>query len=274
VLKRIITSLIAAPIAILVIWLGGVYLQVVAGFLILISMREFYRAFNSKWLPVHFVGFAFAIGYIVFVADFVEGNWFFPFFMLFVMIVFMFLVMFHKRNTALDCAVTVFGFFYICMLLSTVILVRNFEDLGVYVVWLIFFSAWGADTGAYFAGRFFGKRKLAPILSPKKTIEGAIGGVLTAAGISAVYGLVLIHNPLPVQFAEFENMLVWQLALIGAGGAVLSIFGDLAASAIKRHTDVKDFGNLLPGHGGILDRFDSVLFTAPSVYMLVILILM
>jgi len=269
--KRIITSAITAPIAILILWLGGYALQVVVAMLILIGMHELYRAFNKKIVPVHFVGYAFALVYIAFIQTFMEGNGFFLFFTAFILAVLTVMVLFHKKVNATDCAVTVFGFFYVCVLLSTVFLVRTIEstynpNLGVFMIWMIFFSAWGADTGAYFIGVNFGKHKLTS-LSAKKTIEGVIGGIGTAALISAIYGLVL------EQFTSLEGSLILPLALIGAAGAVLSVFGDLAASAVKRSTGIKDFGTLLPGHGGIMDRFDSVLFTAPAVFLLTSLIL-
>jgi len=265
--KRIITSAITAPIAVLILLLGGMVLQVVVAMLVLVGMYELYRAFNKKIVPVHFVGYGFALVYIAFIQTFVEGNGFFLFFTAFVLAVLAVMVLFHKKVSATDCAVTIFGFFYVCVLLSTVFLVRSIDELGVFMVWMIFFSAWGADTGAYFVGVNFGKRKLTS-LSAKKTVEGVIGGIVTAAAISAVYGFVL------ERFTGLEGSLVLPLAIIGAAGAVLSVFGDLAASAVKRGTGIKDFGTLLPGHGGIMDRFDSVLFTAPAVFLLTSLLLL
>ena len=134
---------------------------------------------------------------------------------------------------------------------------------GIYLVWLIFFSSWGCDTCAYCAGMLFGKHKLVPVLSPKKTIEGAVGGVVGAAllgyGFACVYGgkMIAVGNPRVA------------CALACAIAAVISQVGDLAASAIKRNHDIKDYGHLIPGHGGILDRFDSMLFTAPAIYFAV-----
>ena len=126
------------------------------------------------------------------------------------------------------------------------------------VYFLIFICSWGCDTCAYAVGILFGKHKMAPVLSPKKSVEGGIGGIVGAALLGAAYGLVF-H-------------LDWQgcVILCAAGGAVSQI-GDLAASAIKRNHDIKDYGHLIPGHGGILDRFDSVIFTAPIIYVLTLL---
>jgi len=268
-LKRVITGLITAPLAVLFIWLGGIFMQVAVTLVILTGMYELYSAFSKKWMTIHFEGYAFALIYMAFIQTlfsqlFFEGNGFMFLTMVFILAVLVALVLMHKKTDVRDCVITVFGFFYVCVLLSTTFLLRGIDELGIFLIWLVFISAWGADTGAYFTGVMFGKHKLT-VLSPKKTVEGAIGGIVTATIISALFGLALSR------FSSLEMPLVLPLALIGAGGAVLSIFGDLAASAIKRGTGIKDYGNIFPGHGGILDRFDSVIFTAPSVYLLTVL---
>ena len=145
-----------------------------------------------------------------------------------------------------------FGLVYVAVMLSFILLTRNLEN-GHLLVWLIFFCSWGCDTCAYCVGVLIGKHKMAPVLSPKKSIEGAVGGVAGAAGLGAVYAAI-IHAP------------VVEYAVICAVGALISMVGDLAASAIKRNRGIKDYGKLIPGHGGILDRFDSVIFTAPVIY--------
>ena len=113
-----------------------------------------------------------------------------------------------------------------------------------------------------------GKHKLVPQLSPKKTIEGSIGGILGSALVGALFGFFLLDKTFG------GNQFGIMLFIIGAIGSVISQVGDLAASAIKRNHDIKDYGNLIPGHGGIMDRFDSVIFTAPMIYFLVIIFLM
>ena len=131
---------------------------------------------------------------------------------------------------------------------------------GKYLVWLIFLSSWGCDTCAYCVGMLLGKHKLAPVLSPKKSIEGAVGGVVGAALLGLLYASLFGH--------EMTDVANPHLACAAACGiaAVISQIGDLAASAIKRNHEVKDYGHLIPGHGGVLDRFDSMLFTAPAIY--------
>ncbi|MBQ7066302.1 MAG: phosphatidate cytidylyltransferase [Lachnospiraceae bacterium] len=161
---------------------------------------------------------------------------------------------------------TAFSFLYGPIMLSYIYLTRNLED-GIYLVWLIFISSWICDTCAYLVGSAIGKHKMAPVLSPKKSVEGAIGGVAGAVLVGVLYGYVMVHFNL----LELNN--IWMIGVITGIGAVISQIGDLAASAIKRNFNIKDYGKLIPGHGGIMDRFDSVMFTAPMIYYLAVLLL-
>jgi phosphatidate cytidylyltransferase len=155
-------------------------------------------------------------------------------------------------------------FVYGPVMLSFIYLSRNLEN-GIYYVWLIFISSWISDTCAYLVGVSIGKHKLAPILSPKKSIEGAAGGILGSALVGALYGYFVIAP-------RVNNAhVIWILAVISSIGALISQVGDLAASGIKRNHEIKDYGKLIPGHGGVMNRFDSVIFTAPIVYGMLIL---
>ncbi|MDD6570776.1 MAG: phosphatidate cytidylyltransferase [Thermoflexaceae bacterium] len=155
-----------------------------------------------------------------------------------------------------------FGFVYIGVMLSYVFRIRAMED-GLILIWLVFICSWINDTCAYLVGILIGKHKMTPKLSPKKTYEGAVGGIAGTALIAALYGFIFKN-----QMETIVNPPV-ACAIACSLGAILSIFGDLAASAIKRNHDVKDYGKLIPGHGGILDRFDSMIFTAPVIYWVV-----
>ena len=159
-----------------------------------------------------------------------------------------------------------FCYFYGPVLFSFIWLTRELPG-GIYMVWLIFISSWICDTCAYLSGMAIGKHKLAPVLSPKKSIEGAVGGVVGAGLVGALFGWLVLERV----FAD-QNI-TWIAAVICAAGAVISQVGDLAASGIKRNHNIKDYGKLIPGHGGIMDRFDSVLFTAPIIYYLAILLI-
>ena len=137
-------------------------------------------------------------------------------------------------------------------MLSYIYQIRILED-GAIIVWLIFIGSWGSDTCAYCVGMLFGKHKIIPKLSPKKSLEGSIGGVVGAALIGYLYALALSSK---ITGIDNPKLL---FAIIGASSSLISQIGDWAASAIKRNFDIKDYGKLIPGHGGILDRFDSVI---------------
>lgn len=155
-----------------------------------------------------------------------------------------------------------FAFVYAPVLLSFLYLIREGWEHGFYLVWLVFLCSWGSDTCAYCVGVLFGKHKMAPKLSPKKSVEGGIGGVVGAAILFGLYTYFVI-NP----FSAEDYMLHWGGAMcLGAFGALISMIGDLAASAIKRDNEIKDYGKLIPGHGGIMDRFDSVIVAAPLIF--------
>ena len=169
------------------------------------------------------------------------------------------------KFTAEQVMCTYFSFIYAPVMLSFIFLTREIDN-GIYLVWMVFICSWISDTFAYLTGIMIGKHKLAPKLSPKKSIEGSIGGIVGAALVGAAFGAymdsVLIIGNLAIV-----------LAIVGGVGSVISQVGDLAASAIKRNHGIKDYGKLIPGHGGIMDRFDSVIFTAPITYFLLMLLL-
>ncbi|MCR4654956.1 MAG: phosphatidate cytidylyltransferase [Lachnospiraceae bacterium] len=156
-----------------------------------------------------------------------------------------------------------FGFVYVPVMLSFVFLLRAMPH-GAYLVWLIYIVSWVCDTCAYCVGMLIGKHRLAPVLSPKKSVEGAVGGVAGSAVVAALFSYILERNGLIPQGH------IWIFVIIGIAGSVISQIGDLTASAFKRNYDIKDYGDLIPGHGGILDRFDSVLFSAPVIYLIAI----
>lgn len=138
---------------------------------------------------------------------------------------------------------------------------------GVFMVVYLLFCAWFGDSGAYFVGTFVGKHKLCPDISPKKTVEGFIGGVITVGIVTAIQ--CAVYNELLLRLSNAPDgfrMNYFVLVPVAMIASIAGVLGDLTASVIKRQYDVKDFGNLMPGHGGVLDRFDSVLFVAPFLY--------
>ena len=162
--------------------------------------------------------------------------------------------------------------FYSLIFLKKLLPVAEYGYDAVFFILLILCFAWGGDTCAYFAGRAFGKHKLCPVVSPKKTVEGAIGGVLG----TMVFGVAatLIYSAAADRMEIFTQSnigvsMFFVIALLGIVAAVLGIYGDLFASVVKRQCGIKDYGIIFPGHGGILDRFDSVMFIAPFVTMVI-----
>ena len=175
-------------------------------------------------------------------------------------------VMFTKNKYKLSDALTLFALsIYVIGCFSSVVIVRytNFvEDQGKYMYLIIFLSAWICDTFAYFTGRFFGKHKLIPAISPKKTIEGAIGGIIFTFIAMMGYGCLLKYA------FKYDGISFVHLAILGVILPIVSQIGDLIASCIKRQYDIKDFGNVFPGHGGVIDRFDSPMLVAPVICLI------
>jgi len=159
-----------------------------------------------------------------------------------------------------DAMATMTGIFYVVFFSFHVMLVDMSGDTAI-LVWLIILSAFATDIMAYFTGRAFGKHKLCPKISPKKTIEGSIGGIIGSVIICGIFGAI------------FAGPYLIHCIIIGALGGVISQFGDLTASIFKRKMGIKDYGDFIPGHGGILDRFDSVLFTAPLVFYYIVIVI-
>ena len=158
-------------------------------------------------------------------------------------------------------AYAIVGAIYLPLFVTAIYLIRTLDN-GRYVFWLVFISSWICDTCAYLVGCSIGKHKLAPVLSPKKSIEGAVGGIAGAVIVAFVFGYFVEYK----LFGGQANYVAYMI--ICFFGAIISQVGDLFASAIKRNNDIKDYGTLIPGHGGILDRFDSVIFVAPIIYLL------
>lgn len=259
--KRLISGIVLVAIAIFVVGSGGSILFITTGIISLIGLFELYRVMKIEKTMLGAVGYLTAVSYYVMLWK--DDQRYVMLMAIAALMVLMSLYVFtFPRYKTEEVTVAFFGVFYASVMLSYLYQVRVMAD-GTYLVWLIFFSSWGCDTCAYCVGMLFGRHKLAPVLSPKKSIEGAVGGVVGAALLGLLYAtffqdkMVEITNP---QAA---------CAAACAIAAVISQIGDLAASAIKRNHDIKDYGHLIPGHGGILDRFDSMLFTAPAIYFAV-----
>lgn len=177
---------------------------------------------------------------------------------------FLALMVFSKGNISVeDISVAGFTSFYIVFAFVALLSLRYYEEMGAYTYILIFIGAWITDIFAYFCGMLFGKHKLIPEVSPKKTVEGSIGGILFCGLSFILYGVILKYG-LQVQF----DVNYIQLFCYGVAASVVSQIGDLSMSAIKRRYGIKDFGKIFPGHGGMLDRFDSILAVSSVLFIL------
>lgn len=268
--QRLLSAVALVIVLAISLILGGNFLLAMTAFISVIGFYEMMKATDvltkdDKFRNVLFlVGIGGIIAYDTCIAAKGSdqlGQLCITFTILAVLIVYVFT---FPKYHARQIMATIFSYMYAPVMLAFIYLTRSLEN-GVYLVWLIFISSWICDTCAYLVGKSIGKHKMTPRLSPKKSIEGAIGGVVGAAVVGYLYGLILQN----MGMMEVSNLFMY--AVIAGAGAVISQIGDLAASAIKRNYDIKDYGHLIPGHGGILDRFDSVIFTAPIVYYLSVL---
>ncbi|MFI3324591.1 MAG: phosphatidate cytidylyltransferase [Clostridia bacterium] len=180
---------------------------------------------------------------------------------------FIMLIACHKRVSFKELAIIYSMSIMIPTALGTIILARVIDvDHGIFYTVIAVIAAWIPDIGAYFAGTYLGKHKLCPDISPKKTVEGFIGGIIANIIGMLIAGLFFSY----VYYAGQPTAAnLYIMMLIGVAGAIAGTIGDLSFSLIKRSCGIKDFGHIIPGHGGILDRFDSVVFTAPVVYIIV-----
>ncbi len=261
---RLLSGILLVILALFTIISGGPILFGTLLVISLIGMTEIYKVLDINRKLLGMAGYGMAIVYYV-LLYFGMTEWMTCLTIGFVMLLMAIYVFSYPTYRSEHVMLAFFGLFYVAFMLSYVYQIRIMEQ-GAFLVWLVFLCSWGCDTFAYCVGMLIGKHKLAPVLSPKKSIEGAVGGVVGAAILGAVYALAING------FASVgANVL--QYALICAVGAVISQVGDLAASGIKRNHNIKDYGTLIPGHGGILDRFDSVIFTAPIIYYMAVALL-
>ena len=272
---RLRSSVVLTAVVIAVMLLGSYYLWGTLLVVSLIGMMELYRAVGVHRQPAAFVGYLAAIvwyglnleNYIILQnngsAELADSTLLLQI-AVFLIVLLAFYVLSYPKYNSEQITMIFFGFFYVAVTLSYIFRVR-ISDGGAYTVWLIFLGSWGADVSAYMVGRKIGRHKIVPVLSPKKSLEGFIGGVVGAVLFGVIYAAVFKTQLSPI----FANPIP-AFAIITGVSAVVSMIGDLAASAIKRDRQLKDYGRLIPGHGGILDRFDSVIFIAPIVYFLLL----
>jgi len=255
---RVLSGLIMVPLLV-ILYLGGYVLLAACLLIGIMGVKEFYNGFKAMDIRPNF-GIAVVAAVALYLINILSDNsqWYMLWFFGAVLVSLLYLFDIENRKLE-DAMATITGIVYVVFFSFHVTLVEQTE-YGI-LIWLVVLTAFGTDIMAYFSGYLFGKHKLCPKISPKKTIEGSIGGILGSVILSGLFGYF------------FAPEVLVHCLIIGALGGVVSQFGDLTASIFKRKMGIKDYGNLIPGHGGILDRFDSVLFTGPMVYYYIVLVI-
>lgn len=245
-IKRVATGIIGILLLILIVNKGGIYLSTSIFILSLIGLIEFYRAVHNTGLnPITYIGVVATFGfYFSTLVPEITIN------LILTLITLLLLThIFSNKITLEDVTITLVGIMYIPFMLFHIFYLDNTT-----AIWLVFIMSFGTDTFAYIFGNLLGKKKLCPNISPNKTIGGSIGGILGSILLTLAFAYYMDLN-------SYLNLSI--LAIIAS---VTSQMGDLIASKIKRLANIKDYGKIFPGHGGVLDRFDSIILTAPIIY--------
>lgn len=261
-IQRIATTVIGIPLVGLILAFGNKYIiDIAVSIIAIMSMHEYFKAFRKTHKPVEWIGYVAAI--LIAFTHVIKEEMILKSIAVVVpaavTLLFLEIIRTDMKTTIIDVAITMFGIGYIVFFLWFIPIIRQMNFGNLYI-WIVFITAWGTDIFAFIIGRTIGKHKFSQI-SPKKTIEGCLGGVIGAVICMLVYAVIC---------NKFFNV-SWSYSKITIIAIILSIIGqigDFSASCIKRYTGVKDFSNLIPGHGGMLDRIDSVIFIAPFAYLL------
>lgn len=264
-LKRMLTGIIGLPIVALILIFGNKYvIDVLFAFVAVIAIYEYFNAFK-EFKPVKWLGYlaCLLIAFLHIIPKEYLANTLGIAVSIIITVLFIKVIATNMKTSISDIMITFFGICYITLFLSFIPLLYGMEN-GKYLVWFILIAAWGTDTCAYFVGVRFGKHKFSKV-SPKKSIEGCIGGSVGATVIALIYTFAI---------NKFAGLNISYLYIIPIGIllSILSQIGDLSASTIKRTAGIKDFGNIIPGHGGLLDRIDSIILIAPFAYFLLTMI--
>lgn len=256
--QRIISALIGIPLLVLISFKGDPYFLLAVFLLTLLALLEFRNMIINVqgkalvillWVSALLFPLIFLLKY----------NYILPIFIFYLLFGFAYYVVSYPRYSPLDLSFTLLGVIYIFIGFFHLLLLRQLPE-GFWLVLYLFIVVWGTDTGAYFTGIILGKHKLAPLISPKKTWEGFAGGLLSGVLVAYIYS---IYVPLAA-----GKVLFYIAPLVSLAGQL----GDLFESSLKRFAKIKDSGQIIPGHGGVLDRFDSTLWAAPVIYYLLIIL--
>ena len=263
--KRIISGLIGLPIIALILifankWIMSIFVAAIS----VISSYEYFKAFktNKKANPSEWYGYIISILviFVNFLDDVALKEVIIALIPISLLVLMIELILSKGNKNITDVAITMLGICYIPIMLMFLNLIRETFLNGKLLIWYVIFASWGSDVFAYFIGKKFGKNHFTK-LSPNKTTEGCIAGIVGAVATSIIY-TIAINSIFSLSINYFIVSII--IIILSAIGQI----GDLAASSIKRHCEIKDFGELIPGHGGMLDRIDSVIFILPFAYIL------
>lgn len=261
--KRLSSAILGLPMVIIVLIFGNKYLiDIAMAIVAIISLQEYFNAF-SKYKPIKWI--AYLLAGLISLVHFIPEEQIFTYIGLLIpfviVILFIELIIKDLKISIIDIAISLFGILYVVLFTMFIPLLAGVEN-GKILIWYTIICAWGCDTFAYLVGKTFklGKHKFSKI-SPKKSIEGCIAGLIGGVTLSLLYTLCID------KFAGFQILYV-KVLIISVVLTILGQFGDFSASSIKRFAGIKDFSNLIPGHGGLLDRIDSLIFIAPFAYIL------
>lgn len=256
-LTRIISAVVGIILLGYLINTGGWLYFLGISLLNVLAIFELNNAFKKINVNILYILSSIFAVMLLYTTSFSKYNFIFTPFSIILMIVttFLYSIINNGQNHITDVVFTVFSFIYTSFLFMYFILLRKLPN-GINLVWWVFITIWACDTGAFFIGIFFGKKRLAPNISPKKTIGGSLGGITFSIVASLIYTKLLL-----------PQIGIAHAAILGLIIGILSQLGDLSASLIKRYCKIKDFSKIIPGHGGILDRLDSALFSFPVAYI-------
>ncbi|MGC8834557.1 MAG: phosphatidate cytidylyltransferase [Armatimonadota bacterium] len=284
--KRVAAALVGIPVLVLLLFLGnGEAFALAVCALSLVGLQEFYSASAKSEIrpavPFGWAGVLMACAAAWGRTQGVSLFWLVPALTVLLMAALATQIVRPNRAPIRDLGCTVLGAVYVGLLLPHLILIRgisltifhswvNWYSLGARLMLFVFLVTWAADTGAYFVGRSFGRRALCPSLSPGKTVEGFLGGLLASLVVGTAFFGPLVASVLP-PFSAANT--AFHGTALGVIAGILGPIGDLSKSALKRELGIKDFGGIIPGHGGVLDRFDSLMFVAPASYYYFLMLL-
>lgn len=253
---RILSGMLLLPL-LLIVFIKGIPLYLASLILTIIAIKELTNALKVKNLDVY-PGLGYVLAIVVFLKNLVGLDTYMTMAISAIFICLVMIYILKVRKSILNLSKYLLGIAYVILGFDAVVVVTNNFSGGDKYVWLIFIIALLSDTMAYFVGSMFGKHKLAPKLSPKKTIEGSMGAIIFSATGCVIFGMAFNLSPIA-------------MIIVGSLGSVISQIGDLIASFVKRYVGIKDYGNLIPGHGGILDRFDSVILVSQFIYLVLLI---